>query len=110
VTGGETSLLIGAEKKYEYVLMMKFTIKDVIIGVLVATILLMILSKFRYMSFADEMNTSSPSPSPGPVQNSSSLSVALPSGAILPKTAEETCQTKYGDGWLDFSPMLCKKL
>lgn len=55
------------------------------------------------MSFADAMT--SPAASPG-----ASDATGMPSGAILPKTAEETCSTKYGKEWIDFSPMLCKKI
>ena len=74
---------------------MSFDRKDIIIAFLLVVILIVIVG--RRISFANTV--SSPATAQG-----------LPSGAILPKTAEEACQTKYGDGWIDFSPMLCKKM
>lgn len=92
---------------------MKFDAKNVIIGVLLLVVLVLVIYKGRRISFADE--TSAPEPasqaaSPAPVEVPSDLAASLPSGALLPKAADETCQTKYGDGWLDFSLTMCKKL
>jgi len=80
---------------------MKFGAKDIIIAFLLVLVAIVIFG--RKMSFADAMT--SPAPSPDTYD-----ATGMPSGAILPKTAEEVCSTKYGDGWIDFSPMLCKKI
>lgn len=84
---------------------MKFDMKDIIIGVLVAIIFFLVIIGGRRVSFADEM-----SPAPSPANVPSDLSTSLPSGSLLPKAADEACQTKYGDGWIDFSLTLCKKV
>jgi hypothetical protein len=34
---------------------------------------------------------------------------SLGKGALLKKTPEESCQTKYGDEWSQLSSMVCKK-
>jgi hypothetical protein len=78
---------------------MKFDTKDIIIAFLLVLIVIIIFG--RQMSFANEMK------SPG--TQSENDATGMPSGAILPKAAEEVCSTKYGAEWIDFSPMLCKK-
>lgn len=80
---------------------MKFGTKEIIIAFLLVLIAILIFG--RKISFADAL--ASPAPSPG-----ANDATGMPSGAIMPKTAEEACQTKYGNGWIDFSPMLCKKI
>lgn len=77
---------------------MRFDVKTGIIFALSLVILLMLFG--RRMSFADAMPSTSPS---------LSLAANVPSGAILPKSAEEACEVKYGAGWIGFSPTLCKK-
>ena len=81
---------------------MKFGAKDIIIVFLLVLIVIIIFG--RKMSFADALA------SPAPGTQGENDTTGMPSGAILPKTAEEVCQTKYGNGWIDFSPMLCKKM
>ena len=83
---------------------MKFGAKDIIIAFLLVLIAIIIFG--RKISFADELT----SPAPAPGAQGENDTAGMPSGAILPKTADEACQTKYGDGWIDFSPMLCKKI
>ena len=78
---------------------MKFDAKDIIIVFLI--VLIVIIMFGRKLSFATEMK------SPG--TQSDYDTTGMPSGAILPKAAEEVCSTKYGNAWVDFSPMLCKK-
>jgi hypothetical protein len=89
---------------------MKFDAKNLIIGALILVILYLVFLRGRRTSFADEISPPVEAPSPAPVAVPSDLASGLPSGAILPKSAEEACQTKYGDGWIDFSPTLCKKI
>jgi hypothetical protein len=100
---------------------MKFDAKNIIIGVLLLVILVLVIYKGRRISFADEMSppeTPEEAPqeapeeagTPAPVNVPSDLAASLPSGALLPKAADEACQTKYGGDWLDFSLTLCKKL
>jgi hypothetical protein len=81
---------------------MKFGAKDIIIAFLLVLVAIVIFG--RKMSFADAMT------SPAPGSQAKNDATGMPSGAILPKTADEVCSTKYGDGWIDFSPMLCKKI
>ena len=89
--------------------MMKFDTKTLIIGALLVIALVLVFFQGRRVSFADE--TSAPqAASPAPVNVSPDLVASLPSGALLPKTADEACRTKYGDNWLDFSLTMCKKL
>jgi len=33
----------------------------------------------------------------------------MPVGAMMPKSPEEECETKYGSNWKNFTPTLCQK-
>lgn len=70
---------------------MNFTGKDIAIAILVLIVIVMIFKP--HMSFASEASEAS----------------SLPSGALMPKAAEEKCDAKYGAGWSEFIPTMCKK-